>query len=59
VPPDVGSKKPDVGRQNPDVSEGKSRLREALIKSYAVVPAEAGTQDSQRVLDPRLRGDDT
>ena len=33
-------------------------FREALNKSFVVVPAEAGTQGSQALLDPRLRGDD-
>jgi hypothetical protein len=33
--------------------------KETLIKSHVVVPAKAGTQASQALLDPRLRGDDT
>jgi len=30
-----------------------------MINFYAVVPAQAGTQGTQALLDPRLRGDDT
>jgi hypothetical protein len=29
-----------------------------LINSHIVLPAEAGTQATQALLDPRLRGDD-
>ena len=34
-------------------------VREALINPPIVVPAKAGTQATEALLDPRLRGDDT
>ena len=39
-------------------SEAPHVSRDTLIKSQAVAPAEAGTQGSQALLDPRLREDD-